>query len=188
MIDIHYFYQKMSSGNIVLSFKGHIDAGLLSSILDIMENKLKTISEPSKIQKKVYNVLVECLQNLYHHINESNIFSGKQGKDLDELEKSAIFMIGKEEDAYKIFTGNQILSQDVEDLKNKIDNINGLNRKELKMLYQDILNNGQLSAKGGGGLGLVDIARKSGNKLNYSFEKMNEDLSFFTLEIKVSIN
>ena len=38
---------------------------------------------------------------------------------------------------------------------------------------------------GGGGLGMVDIARKSGNQLVYSFEDVNEDYGLFTLIIKV---
>jgi hypothetical protein len=42
-----------------------------------------------------------------------------------------------------------------------------------------------LSAKGGGGLGLVDIARKSGNKLEYEFFNYNDNYYFFDLTIRV---
>jgi hypothetical protein len=47
------------------------------------------------------------------------------------------------------------------------------------------LNNGELSEKGGGGLGLIDIAKKSRNKLQYSFREIDEDYSFFTLTVKI---
>ncbi len=177
----------MSKGNILLSFKGNIEPKLLSSILDIMEKKLTNINEPSKIKKKIYNVLVECLQNLYHHIGSTSVIDVNQEK-LEENEKSAIFMVGKDDDCYKIFTGNQIPTDDVEGLKLKIDKVNTLNKTDLKSYYQDILNNGEMSLKGGGGLGLIDIARKSGNKLNYSFQKLDDEISFFTLEIKISLN
>jgi hypothetical protein len=53
-------------------------------------------------------------------------------------------------------------------------------------MYKFILNHQKLSAKGGGGLGLVDIARKTGNKLEYSFENYNNDFYFFNLDILVS--
>jgi hypothetical protein len=43
-----------------------------------------------------------------------------------------------------------------------------------------------MSAKGGGGLGLVDIVRKTGNKLNYLFAKYNDEYSFFYLDILVN--
>jgi hypothetical protein len=48
------------------------------------------------------------------------------------------------------------------------------------------LNHQRISAKGGGGLGLVDIARKTGNKLEYSFVVYNRYYSFFYLDILVN--
>lgn len=69
MIDIFDFYDKMQRSNIMLSFKGEITSELLGSILQIMENKLENINEEPKVKKKVFNVLVECLQNLYHHLD-----------------------------------------------------------------------------------------------------------------------
>jgi len=38
-----------------------------------------------------------------------------------------------------------------------------------------------LSEKGGAGLGFIDIARKTGQKLVYSFLKIDEEKSFFVL-------
>ncbi len=49
-----------------------------------------------------------------------------------------------------------------------------------------ILNHQRISSKGGGGLGLVDIARKTGNKLGYTFKKYNDKYSFFYLDILVN--
>jgi hypothetical protein len=70
-------------------------------------------------------------------------------------------------------------------LKEKIDKINSLTKDELKDMYKFILNHQKLSAKGGGGLGLVDIARKSGNKLEYEFYVYDDNYSFFNLTIRV---
>jgi hypothetical protein len=56
----------------------------------------------------------------------------------------------------------------------------------LKILYKIILNNEEFSQKGGGGLGLIDIARKTGNKLIADFYKCNTDYFFFSLEIVIS--
>ena len=69
MLDIFEFYNQMERNKIMLSFKGDITSELLTSILQIMENKLENIQEEPKVKKKVYNVLVECLQNLYHHLD-----------------------------------------------------------------------------------------------------------------------
>lgn len=182
MLDIFEFYNQMERNKIMLSFKGDVTSELLTSILQIMENKLENIQEEPKIKKKVYNVLVECLQNLYHHLDVS--------PDSDEEEsrvaKSAIFMIGKHENEYNIITGNYILTDNVQSLKSKLDKVNSMDKEQLKDFYKQILSEGEFSSKGGGGLGMIDIARKSGQKLNYNFKLIDNTYSFFSLNIKIS--
>lgn len=177
--NIFSIYQSMEESGIILSFKGDVTSDLLTSVLQIMENKMDSIQEEPKIKKKVYHVLVECLQNLYHHMDE--IPSHINGKD-----RSAIFMIGKTEEGYSIITGNYILNENVSGLKKRIDEINSLTKDELKEYYKQVLNNGEMSLKGGGGLGIIDIARKSGEKLTYEFLPLSNNVSFFILKIKIN--
>jgi len=179
--DIYSFYKKMEHNDIMLSFKGDITSELLSSMLQIMETKLENLDEQPKVRKKVYNVLVECLQNLYHHRDEMRAdMSG------DEAKKQAIFMISKNTVEYNIMTGNFVRSDKVASLQARIDKINAMDKDELKQYYQDVLSLEGFSEKGGGGLGFIDIARKSGQKLNYEFLKIDENFSFFSLYIKIS--
>ena len=184
MFDIFDFYDKMERNNIMLSFKGAVTSDLLSSILQIMESKMDNMDEAPKTKKKVFNVLVECLQNLYHHLDDNPTLDDNLGIDA----QSAIFMISKMEDHYSIITGNFILSDNVAGLKERLDTVNSMNKEELKAYYKSVLNNGELSEKGGGGLGMIDIARKSGQKLGYSFMKVDDRKSFFSLKVKVIQN
>jgi len=179
MVDVFDIYDKMERNNILLSFKGEITSDLLTSILQIMENKMENMQEEPKMKKKVYNVLVECLQNLYHHLDDSSNFTGDNNR-------SAIFMIGKLDGKYSIFTGNYILNENINGLKRRLDEVNSLSKEELKEYYKKVLNNGEMSLKGGGGLGMIDIARKTGEKLEYDFLEIDNKVSFFTLNIKVS--
>jgi len=178
-IDTHEFYNKMEDGNIMLSFKGEVTSNLLTSVLQIMESKMETLEEPSKIKKKVYNILVECLQNLYHHIDEDE-------STIKANQKSALFMIRKIDGEYSIMTGNHIALNNVILMKSRLDRINKMNREELKTYYKEVLNNGEMSAKGGGGLGMIDIARKSGKKLGYTFHEVDDKFSFFSLNVKIA--
>ena len=181
MLDLFDFYDKMERHNILLSFKGDITSDLLTSILHIMESKMDNMQEEPKTKKKVYNVLVECLQNLYHHMDEAQMEGA-------ERSRSAIFMIGKQDNAYTIFTGNYILNENVNGLKGRLDEVNSLSKEELKDYYKQVLNNGEMSLKGGGGLGMIDIARKTGQKLHYNFQSIDNKVSFFSLNIKITQN
>ena len=140
---------------------------------------MENMREEPKIKKKVYNVLVECLQNLYHHLDEVS------DTESDKI-RSAIFTIGKLDNKYSIITGNYILNENINGLRNRLDEVNALSKDQLKDYYKRILNNGEMSMKGGGGLGMIDIARKTGEKLDYNFLEIDNKVSFFTLIIKVT--
>ena len=66
--DINEYYSKLNGGDVLMAFKGSISSELISNVLEVVESRLDEYDESSKIRKKVYNVLVESLQNLYHHI------------------------------------------------------------------------------------------------------------------------
>lgn len=179
MTDAYSIYDKMEKNNILLSFKGDITSELLTSILQIMENKMENFQEDTKTKKKVYNVLVECLQNLYHHMDDATDGNGDKNR-------TAIFMISKEEGSYNVITGNYILNENIYGLKTRLDEVNALSKEQLKDYYKSVLNNGEMSLKGGGGLGMIDIARKTGEKLAYNFLDIDKKVSFFTLVIKIT--
>jgi hypothetical protein len=167
----------MEEEHVILSFKGIVTAELLTSVLQIMEGKMESMHEPPKMRKKVFNVLVECLQNLYHHVDES---------ELDDMEKrSALVMISKHNGVFVIRTGNYIENYKAEDLKLKLEMINRMDKDELRQFYQDSLESSMMSSKGTAGLGMIDIARKSGNKLDFEFLKVNDETSFFCLNVKI---
>jgi hypothetical protein len=180
-MNIYDLYHRMESNKVVLSFKGDVTSELMMSILQIIEQRMESMNEAPKLKKKVYNVLVECLQNLYHHIDEVPAESGKKGADC-----SAIFMISlNKNNGYSITTGNYILTSRKDSFENKLERINSLEGAELKQLYKDVLNSDARSEKGGGGLGMIDIARKTGKKLNYDFAPLDDEYSFFSLNINV---
>jgi hypothetical protein len=171
----------MQLNNIIFVYQGEVTADLVSSILQMMENKLDGDGEDKKIKKKVFNVMVECLQNVYHHLDTLEVATSDEIND-----RTALLMIGKEENDYYVITGNHILNDRVPSVRDRLEKVNSCNKDELKTLYQSILNDGSLSEKGTAGLGMIDIARKSGQKLGYDFHPVNDRYSFFSLEAKVS--
>jgi hypothetical protein len=178
--DIENYFKDQSNGDIILFYKGNIDSDVINHVLDTVEDKMVEVNEQPKLRKKVYNVLVESLQNLYHHVD-----SVPDGFDDQSSEKFGLLVVGKVTNGYKIITGNFVHADNIEKLEEKIKRINRSSHEEIKELYKFILNHQRISAKGGGGLGLVDIARKTGHKLDYLIKEYNDKSSFFYLNILV---
>lgn len=179
--NVNEFYTQLVGTDVLLSFRGSVTSNVINTILENVEQKMSDTNEEGKLRKRMYNVLVESLQNLYHHVEEI-----PQSLIGTEDSKFALIIISKSNTGYKITTGNFVSSNRIKPLKDKIDKINSLAQDELKDMYKFILNHQKLTAKGGGGLGLVDIARKTGHKLDYSFHNTDNGYYFFSLDIYVS--
>ncbi|HMT27954.1 MAG TPA: DUF6272 family protein, partial [Bacteroidia bacterium] len=145
----------------------------------------EAIDEDPKKKKKVYNILVESLQNIYHHMDE--LQKEENPDELSIKDRDAMFMIVRGEDGiYYIHTGNYVLNIKKDILQARIEEVNAMSPEELRAHYVDRLNTSELSDKGGAGLGIIDIARKSGNKLGYSFNAVSEKYSFFSLIVRIN--
>ncbi len=184
-MDIYSIYRNMERDNIILSFKGDITKDLLSSVYQIIEVRLENDNQDPKRKKKFFHVLVECLQNMYHHMESLQTADAPVDA---EINSSAIFVIGRTGDQhnYSITTGNFLHTESADSLKEKIDVINNMNPTELKAYYLERLGATELSEKGGAGLGIIEIARKSGNKIGYDFKPISDKFSFFTLSVTVN--
>jgi len=167
------FHNVMRSNDISLVYEGEITHSITKAFTSLTEKKMEEDEEGGKTQKKVFHVMVECLQNISKHAD----------KKLDTISKDGrgIFMVHKGEDEYKITTGNLIANEGVDDLKESLDLINSLDKDELKALYKKQIKEGSLSDKKGAGLGFIDIARKTGNELIYKFKPIDDENSFFIL-------
>lgn len=179
-MDVHQYYQQMQSNGIIMAYKGAASGDLLNSIIAIAQTKLNEVEQKSVIRRRVFTILVEILQNIQNHFD---YISAEEIREDDAI----MFIMAKTEDGYyKLISGNYVSTNDVPSLKKRIDDVNALSADDLKAMYRDRLDNGQISPKGGAGLGIIEIARKSSNKLDYEFRVINDKFSFFSLTVKVA--
>ncbi|MDR0814814.1 MAG: SiaB family protein kinase, partial [Bacteroidales bacterium] len=155
-LDVNQLYVKVCGTDAFFAFKGEITSERINAILEEIESKWALISSEVRMQKKIYNILVECLQNLYHHSDEVPV-------DLIEQlgNNFGMVVLKKLDNGCSLKVGNFVLNDKVKFLSEKIEKLNSLSTEALKEMYKFILTYQKLSPKGGGGLGLIDIARKS---------------------------
>ena len=174
-------YSRLKTGKDILSYKGCITPKLIGIELEKIEEELST--KDIRLLRKTYFVTVEALQNLYHHAHDSEMFLEKYGIN----KKFVIFVLSKNSDSFlTLTTCNLVSKQTKRFLQSRIDQINLLSKQQLRNLYKKILSNEGFTKKGGGGLGMLDMAKKSGNKFEYKFDKFDDDFYFFSLSININ--
>lgn len=97
-------------------------------------------------------------------------------------------MVSHGADCYNIITGNVIKNEKVESLRNSLEHVNSLDKEGLSTLFKQQIKEGRISEKGGAGLGFIDIAKKTGNKIEYQFKELNSEVSFFIITTTIDRN
>lgn len=177
---VYSFYKSMVANKVNLVYEGEITHQITKAFTSLTESRMALDDESNNTQKKVFHVMVECLQNISKHADalEDDTSSTGSGR--------GIFIVMKDQEEYVVTTGNVISNEKVPELKKLLSNINNMDKEGLKDLYKTQIREGRISEKGGAGLGFIDIARKTGNPLNFNFLEINDNFSFFVLTSKIS--
>lgn len=169
----------MVKNGILLSHIGQLSYNTIGILLRQLEQLMKDLHIEEITRKKIYAVMVECLENIDRHKHPE-----LQGLNLDS-EFDTHFLLEFIDDSFIIITGNAIINSAIDDLQERLDTVNKLDEKELKKLYRKKLLTGEISEKGGAGVGIIDMAKITQNKIEYSFKPINEELSFYQIKLKI---
>lgn len=170
----------MRTHHLIFGYRGSLTNELISSILHLSESKLKDLATPFKKKKSIINIMIECLQNILYH-GESLEENGVNGHQ-------CIFLMGRRANEYFIQFGNYIDNGQVSELKTKLNYLNSLDQQDIHQLYLEILDKGEISDKGGAGLGILRVIKDSGKNIDFAFHPLDSKRTFYCMEIKVSDN
>lgn len=170
---------EMASSGFPLIYKGEMNHQIMRSFAFMANRKIAEKNIPTPTRKRVFHIMIECLQNITKHSD-----------DYDEKEKqigNGLFIVGENKDSFYVITGNLVRNDKMPPLENRLERLNSLTPKDLKNLFLKQMIEGEINEKGGAGLGLIDIARKSGQKLYYHFVPYDSNRYFFILAVTIPI-
>lgn len=173
MIDPNTRTDNSHPEKVLLKYEGPLHEEAVNDLLVKAEDCIQQLEIDRSTRKKVFGVFLESLQNAHKHAD-----------DQSNVRPSTILLTLREEHFYLVIC-NVLNQASRDDLEKKLLNINALSKDSIQDKYREILANGVQSEIGGSGLGLLDIARRSGNKLEYHFNQIEPEVFRFTLKVKV---
>ena len=172
-----WFFDKIRNDKFCLLYNGSFSDDITHKFIELSEYNLESSEDLSKMKNKVSFLMAECFQNIVRHGAE---------KSPEDSHLPGFFSTKNLGNTFFITTGNLINKNNIESLEGRLKLVNSLSTEELKVLYMDVITNNTLSEKGGAGLGLIEMARKSGHRIEYSFDDYNREFSFFYSQIKLA--
>lgn len=184
MDNIIYFIKstltnEIASSGFPLIYKGEMNHQIMRAFAFMANRKISEMSIPTATRKRVFHIMIECLQNITKHSD-----------DYDEREKqigNGLFVVGKDRESFYVITGNLVRNDKMMILEDRIIKLNNATPPQLKKMFLQQMIDGELNEKGGAGLGLIDIARKSKRKLYYHLVPYDSNRHFFILSITIPI-
>lgn len=160
---------------VVFEHLGVLSGDHLPRLLAAAEDHMKAADEPTGVRKRLLYVLVEAMDNL-----------GRHGLEL--MGDATFALLVRDQDGYRLATGNVVPCATGLVLSERVAVLNMMGREDLKAHYLKMLAGTGRSGKGGAGLGLLTLARKSTSPIMMSCERLGPFTSYFTLEVRVGMH
>lgn len=175
------FKQILDDRHIVFSFSGYLSEGILYSLGEALRQKMTLEEANVNTVKKVFSVFVEQAQNIIRYSAEK--VSGNLGHDI-EL-SSGMVSIGMTADRFFIVCGNTIMADDVPKLRERLASLRALSKDEIKALYREQLREPPEQDSRGATIGLIEIARRASEPIEFDFDPIDAEKFFFCLKVSI---
>ncbi len=169
---------KNSKRKLELDFDGSFTHDFVLKIGDQLEGKYSESLNRS-VYKQLYFSALELAQNIGHYsINK-----------LDDKNNSNGFgklIIQSDENYFWITSTNEIKNSTKMLFVEKLNYYNSLDRDKLKKFLKEKLRSASELDSKGGGIGFLEIIKRTNNPIGYSFTEINKVKSYINLEIKIN--
>lgn len=162
---------------VILSYQGILTLKKIEEILLLFKEKVLLFSPGLVVQRRVYSILVECLENTYRHNVALSTVTNDVIVYLEVIDNFRNF---------EIKVGNFISNDKIDAFVDRIDIVNSLDKDGLNKLYRKSILKSKISKKGGAGLGIIEIARNSNLHIDYELSRRQETFSFLKMSILVA--
>ena len=164
----------MTKERLMFVYRGVVTSENSVPLLMLLEKEMENSEFGFVGRKRLFMFVLESLQNVSRHSDHAH-----------HAEMSLV-VYSKTDTGYTVTTGNVLPTARVSDLKTKLEQINNLQAEEIRNVYRQMLSSSEFSNKGGAGLGLLEMAKKTGNKLDYDFVPIDDEFSYFILSKTVN--
>lgn len=125
---------------------------LLEGLLSLVEQSSLSNGDSVSLRKRLFNVLVEGLENIHVHTPA-------------ELAETGFALLVRRDGGYVLFFGNAMPVASATLLAHRVEMLNEMDEADLREHYLKLLANEGRTERGGAGLGLLTLARKSNRPL-----------------------
>lgn len=178
MNSLYHLKNSLNQNSIFLCFRGPFTQELMVEIGALLKSKMKSADASPSTILKVFSVFVEQSQNIIRH--SADLYNREELDD--DQATSGVIAIGMSNQAYFVTAGNRIEKDRVKTLQERLSQLQNMDREALNRLYREQRRNGRSLDDKEAGLGLIELARKATQPVEYRFETIDDTYAFFSIK------
>ncbi|MCK4879909.1 MAG: SiaB family protein kinase [Bacteroidales bacterium] len=168
----------MENKKAIIDFEGSISFETMEKLLNQLKSARQFNALRKPVRKRVYGTVVESIDNIFKYS------APVQGK-VQILKRPPQIQVKEQEGKFIVSAGNLIQNDQVDDLRFKLNRINKMDDKALKLLYEEVINKEASDRDRGAGLGLITMALRTDENIRYHFDPAGPVHSYFTMHITI---
>lgn len=174
---LYDLFKELSHTQENLILRGNMSDELTMPIIDynLAETKKSKVNP-----KRLSFFIAESFQNIVRH---GQSHDGRT----DSTFKPGTYGITRSNNSITLHSSNLISEEDAGRLDDQLKGLSLLSAEELKELYLNVLTENEMNAKGGAGLGLIEMVRKSKGAIKHQIEKTARE-NLFHFEVSLTKN
>ncbi len=179
LADAYYdFKAGLDKAGIIISYCGYVSENVLFGLGDTLKQHMSLEQADRDVTRRVFSIFVEQVQNIIRYSGERLPENAKAAEGLG----SGIVVVGAEDGGFFVACANIISKTDVPRLRQRLEHIATLDREGLKAFYKQVLKSTSEPDSLGGSVGLIEIARRSSQPIQFAFKELEDDKSFFCVK------
>ncbi len=172
----HDLINTMNVNSVSVSYTGPFDGQVLSVLAKNIEYSL---SDSPSVNKKMFKIFLELAQNISY-------YSAEQEENRRGEEAGVGTLTIQEFDSHFVFcTGNMVTDTQAEKISGKCEKIKNLDREELRE-YKRLMRKLPAGAKGGGNIGLIQVALTAGSPVDYKIVPLENEKLFYIVAVRIN--
>ena len=179
-MDLFDIKEQLRNAGILISFNGSFSHSIIEELGTAVKKYLESSESKKPAMMDVFSVYIEAAQNVRNY-SERQLAAGASKEALD----ANILVIAKQNEHYQVSAGNTIAVADIPELTAKLERLAGADKAELKALYKEQLRKERGPDDDGAGLGLIEMARRASEPMQYAFTPIDGETSYFSLSVVI---
>ncbi|HET6452553.1 MAG TPA: SiaB family protein kinase [Spirochaetia bacterium] len=165
--------EEITREGVMICFNGTFVHSIIEELGNALRRYLQEQEEQKSAALDVFSVYIEQAQNIRNYLARK--------KFTDATSASAIIVIARRGERYVVSSGNVVDGEDQAALTAQLEQVRSADAAELRKLFKEKLRSGTRDPAGGAGMGLIEVARRCAEPLQYAFHPVEGGRSFFCL-------